>query len=51
MGSLLGPLLTNMFMISLELKFLPKVSYYLCYWKRYVDATFANVVPEKFDFI
>ena len=51
MGSPLGSLLTNMFMILLELKVLPKVSYYLCYWKRYVDDTYAYVAPEKIDFI
>ena len=51
MGSPLDPLLIDMFMISLELKVLPKVSYYLCYWKRYVDDTFANILPEKFDLI
>ena len=47
MGSPLGPLLANIFMISLEERVLPKVSNYLCYWKRYVDDTYAYVVPEK----
>ena len=51
MGSPLGPLLANIFMISLEEKVLPNVSNYLCYWKRYVDDTHAQVVPEKIDFI
>ena len=51
MGSSLGPLLANIFMISLEEKVLPKVSNYLCYWKRYVDDTYAYVVPEKIGFI
>ena len=51
MGSPLSPLLANIFMISLEEKILPKVSNYLCYWKRYVDDTYAYVVPEKIDFI
>ena len=51
MESPLGPLLANIFMISLEEKVLPKVSNYLCYWKRYVDDTYAYVVPEKIDFI
>ena len=50
-GSALGPLLANIFMISLEEKLLPKVSNYLCYWKRYVDDTYAYVFPEKIDFI
>ena len=43
MGSPLSPLLANIFMISLEEKVLP----YLCYWKRYVDDTYAYVVPEN----
>ena len=51
MGSSLVPLLANIFMISLEEKVLPKVSNYLCYWKSYVDDTFAYVVPEKINFI
>ena len=51
MGSPLGPPLANIFMISLEEKVLPKVSNYLCYWKRYVDDTYAYVVPEKIGFI
>ena len=51
MGSSLGPLLADIFMTSLEEKVLPKVSNYLCYWKRYVDDTYAYVVPEKINFI
>ena len=51
MGSPLGPLLANIFIISLEEKVLPKVSNYLCYWKFYVDDTYAYVVLEKTDFI
>ena len=39
MGSPLVPLLANIFVISLEEKVLPKVSNYLCYWKRYVEDT------------
>ena len=51
MGSPLGPLLANIFMISLEEKVLPKVSSYLCFWKRYVDDIYTYVVPEMIDFI
>ena len=51
MGSPLGPLLANIFMISLKQKVLPKLSNYLCYRKRYVDDTYAYFVPEKIDFI
>ena len=50
MGSPLGQLLANIFIISLEGKVLPKVSNYLCYWKCYVDDN-AYVVPEKIGFI
>ena len=41
MGSPLGPLLANIFMISLEEEVRPKLSNYLCYWKRYVDDIYA----------
>ena len=41
MGSPLGPLLANIFVISLEDSTLPKLELYLCNWKRYVDDTFA----------
>ena len=51
MGSPLGPLLANIFMISLENSTLPKLELYLCNWKRYVDDTFAYVLPDKTDMI
>ena len=51
MGSPLGPLLANIFMISLEDSTLPKLELYLCNWKRYVDDTFAYVLPDKIDMI
>ena len=51
MGSSLGPLLANTFIISLEEKVLLKVSNYLCYWKRYFDDTYAYAVPENIDFV
>ena len=41
MGSPLGQLLAHIFMISLEETVLPNVYNYLCYWKRYVDDTYA----------
>ena len=47
MGSPPGPLLANIFMISLEDDTLPKLELYLCNWKRYVDDTFAYVLPDK----
>ena len=52
MGSpLLGPLLTNIFMASLEEEVIPKLMPYQCNWKRYVDDTYAYVNPGKVDFI
>ena len=50
MGFQLGPLIANIFLISLEEKVLPKLSHYLCYWTCYVDDTYAYVVPEKTHF-
>ena len=42
-GSPLGLLLANIFMISLEDNTLPKLELYLRNWKRYVDDTFAYI--------
>ena len=51
MGSRLGPLLANIFMTSLEEEVIPKLTPYLCNWKRYVDDIYVYVSPEKVDFI
>ena len=51
MGSPLGPLLANTFMTSLKEEVMPKLTPYLCNWKRYVDDTHAYANPEKVDFI
>ena len=51
MGSPLGPLLANIFMISLEDNTLPKLELYLRNWKRYVDDTFAYVLPDKIEMV
>ena len=51
MSSLLGPLLANIFMMSLEEEVIPKLTPYLYNWKRYVDDTHAYVNSEKVDFI
>ena len=37
MGSPLGPLFANIFMISLEENILPKLESHLCNWRRYID--------------
>ena len=51
MGSPLGPLLANIFMISLEDSTLPKLELYLCNWKQYVNDTYAYDLPDKIDMI
>ena len=51
MWSTLGPLLANIFMISLEDSTLPKLELNLCNWKRYMYDTFAHVLPDKIDMI
>ena len=51
MSSPLGPLLANIIMTSLEEEVIPKLTPYLCNWKRYVDDTYAYVNPKKVDFI
>ena len=51
MGSPLGPLFANSFMISLEENILPKLKSYLRNWRRYIDDIFASVLSEKIDLI
>ena len=51
MGSPLGPLLANILMTSLEEEVMPKLTTFLCNWKRYVDDTHGYANPEKVDFI
>ena len=41
MGSPLGPVIANIFMVELERKTLPKLRNYMMPWKRYVDDTIA----------
>ena len=50
-GSPLGPLLPNIFMISIEENILPKLESNLGNWRRYIDDIFACVLPEKIDLI
>ena len=47
MGSLLGPVLANIFITKLEITILPSLGNYLQNWKCFVDDTFAFVLPEK----
>ena len=47
MGSPLGPVLANIFMTELEIAMIPSLGNYLQNWKRFVDDTFAFVLPDK----
>ena len=51
MGSLLGPVLANIFMISLEKAKLPSIKKHIAHWKRYVDGTHAYIDPSKIELI
>lgn len=46
MGSPLGPVLANIFMVELERKVIPKLRNYMTPWKRYVDDTIAWIKPK-----
>ena len=46
----LGPLLTNIFTISLEEAILPSIKKHEARWKRYVDNTNAYIDPSKIEF-
>ena len=50
MGSLLGPVLANIF-ISLEEAILPSIKKHVAHWKRYVDNTHAYINPSKIEFV
>ena len=47
MGSPLGPVLANIFMSELEMAMIPSLENYLQNWKRFIDDTFAFVLPDK----
>ena len=51
MGSPLGPLLANIFMIPLEEAILPPIKKHLAHWKRYVDDTHTYIDPSKIEFV
>ena len=46
MGSLLGPIITGIFMVELEKSLLSKLSSYMTSWKSYMDDTIADVKPD-----
>ena len=43
----LGPLLANVFIISLEETMLAKLRSCLCNWRRYADDIFIYAIPKK----
>ena len=47
MGSLLRPLLTNIFMVELERNLIPSLQQKISLWKRYVDDTFAFLKKDQ----
>ena len=51
MRSPLGPVLANIFMISLEESILPSIKKDVAHWKIYVDDTHAYIDPSKIEFV
>ena len=51
MGSPLGPVLANIFMISLEEAILPSIKKHVAHWKRHVGDTHAYIDPSKIGFV
>ena len=51
MGSPLGPALANIFMTELEILMTPSLGNYLQNCKRFVDDTFAFVLPDEIGYI
>ena len=49
MGSPLGPVLANVFMVDLETKIAPRLKPIMPMWKRYVDDTFTFVKKDSID--
>ena len=51
MRSPIGPVLANIFMTELEIEIILSLGNYLQNWKRFVDDTFAFVLPDKIKYI
>ena len=51
MGLPLGPVLANIFMISLEEAILRSIKKQVAHWKRYIDDTHAYIDPSKIEFV
>ena len=50
-GSLLGPVLADIFIIELEKSLVPELTSYIKYWKRYVDDTICFIKIEYVEYI
>ena len=51
MGSPLGPVLANIFMVELETKLIPSLSDKISLWQRYVDDTFTFIRKDQIDYV
>ena len=51
MGSTLGPILGNVFMVELENTLVPRLHEHVKKWRRFVDDTFADVRNESTDYV
>jgi len=51
MGSPLGPVLSNIFMVNLEKSIIPSLLENMTPWKRYVDDTIAYIKPESINMV
>ena len=51
MGSPLGPILANVFMVELENTLVPRLHQHVKKWRRYVDDAFAYVKNESIDYV
>ena len=51
MGSPLGPVLANIFMVELESVLVPKLKDYVKKWRRFVDDTFVYVKRGSIEYV
>ena len=51
MGSLLGPVLANVFMIELEIALIPYLSSKLSSWRRFIDDSICFVKKHSIKFV
>ena len=51
MDSPLGPVLSDIFMIELEISILPELTYYIRFWKRYVNYTICFIKVGSVNYI